>query len=203
MERSPFGFALRVLRLADTDAGRLPRLRASPRGLVYETSRNYYKRPECQTTCKILDRRDAHARRRCGTFGDGGSAALQAKRRATALSFPWPVAPHSSLRSSRLERWKLSAVSALKEVQEMKKIVAIMALVLGVFFFGGSAAAQPAADAGLVNESACEQTDPLWADVPPPAQLGVPHVQGHRHQGTGEVLGCHHAIGTEDPNPNP
>ncbi|HWC11206.1 MAG TPA: hypothetical protein VG455_08285 [Acidimicrobiales bacterium] len=85
----------------------------------------------------------------------------------------------------------------------MKKVLAIMALVSSLFFFVGSAAAQPAADAGPVNENACEQTDPRWADAPAPARLGIPHVQGHVHQGTGEVLGCHHAIGTEDPNPNP
>ncbi len=84
----------------------------------------------------------------------------------------------------------------------MKKIVAIMVVALGVFF-GGSAAAQPEVEPRPVDENACEQTDPLWTDAPRPAQLGIPHIQGHVHQGTGEVLGCHHAIGTEDPNPNP
>ena len=83
----------------------------------------------------------------------------------------------------------------------MKKILAIMALILGVFL-PGSAAAQPAADARPVNESACEQTDPLWGDVPGPARASVPHDQGHVHHVTEEELDCHHAIGTEDPNPN-
>ena len=83
----------------------------------------------------------------------------------------------------------------------MKRFLAILALALGMFL-PGSAVAQPAADAGPVNEHACEQTDPRWADAPAPARLGIPHVQGHVHQVTGEELDCHHAIGTEDPNPN-
>jgi hypothetical protein len=85
----------------------------------------------------------------------------------------------------------------------MKKILAIMALVLGAFFSAGSAAAQPAADARPVNDNACERTDPMWADAPGPARPGLPHDQGHVHHETGEDLDCHHAIGTEDPNPNP
>jgi hypothetical protein len=85
----------------------------------------------------------------------------------------------------------------------MKKILAIMALVGGVSFSAGSAAAQPAVDARPVNEKACEQTDPLWAGAPRPAQPGLPHEQDHVHHLTGKALDCHHAIGTEDPNPNP
>ena len=84
----------------------------------------------------------------------------------------------------------------------MKKTVAVMIVALGVFF-GGSAAAEPAVEPRPVDERACEQTDPLWADAPGPARLGLPHDQGHEHQETGEELDCHHATGTEDPNPNP
>ena len=80
----------------------------------------------------------------------------------------------------------------------MKKILAIMALVLGMFF-PGSAAAQPEVEVRPVDERACEQTDPRWTDAPAPARPGLPHDQGHGH---GE-FGCHHATGTEDPNPNP
>ena len=78
----------------------------------------------------------------------------------------------------------------------MKKILAIMALALGVFV-PGSAAAQPATEARPVNENACQQTDPLWTSAPPPARPGIPHDQGHAHGD--EDLGCHHATGTEDP----
>ena len=81
----------------------------------------------------------------------------------------------------------------------MKKILAVMALALGVFLFGGSAAAQPEVEVRPVNENACEQTDPLWAGLPSSARPGLPHNQGHGHG----QLGCHHATGTEDPNPNP
>lgn len=84
----------------------------------------------------------------------------------------------------------------------MKKIPAILALVLGVFL-AGSAAAQPAVEPRPVDENACEQTEPLWATAPGPAQPGVPHDQGHTHQVSGEELGCHHATGTADPSPNP
>ena len=80
----------------------------------------------------------------------------------------------------------------------MKKIVAIMALALGLFF-GGSAAAQPEVEVRSVDDNACEQTDPMWADAPGPARPGLPHDQGHGHG----QFGCHHATGTEDPNPNP
>jgi hypothetical protein len=79
----------------------------------------------------------------------------------------------------------------------MKKILAIMALVLGVSF-PGSATAQPEAEARPVNENACEQTEPVFDDAPESAQPGLPHDEGHLHSG-----GCHHATGTEDPNPNP
>ena len=79
----------------------------------------------------------------------------------------------------------------------MKRIFAMMALVL-VVFFPGSAAAQPETQARPVNENACEQTDALWADAPGAARPGLPHDQGHLHG-----AGCHHATGTEDPNPNP
>ncbi len=80
----------------------------------------------------------------------------------------------------------------------MRKLLAIMALALGVFS-GGSAAAQPAVEVRPVNENACEQTDPRWGDAPESARAGLPHDQGHGH---GE-FGCHHATGTPDPNPNP
>lgn len=80
----------------------------------------------------------------------------------------------------------------------MKKILATMALVLGVFLPGG-AAAQPEVEVRPVNENACEQTDPMWAGTPGSARPGLPHDQGHGH---GE-FGCHHATGTEDPTPNP
>ncbi len=82
----------------------------------------------------------------------------------------------------------------------MKKILAIMALALGVLF-AGSAAAQPSVEVRPVNENACEQTDPMWAGAPGPARPGLPHDQGHGHGD--EEFGCHHATGTEDPNPNP
>jgi len=82
----------------------------------------------------------------------------------------------------------------------MKKVLAVMAFVLGVLV-PGSATAQPATEARPVNENACERTDPLWASAPPSARPGLPHDQGHVHDG--EQLGCHHATGTEDPNPNP
>ena len=75
----------------------------------------------------------------------------------------------------------------------MRRIFSIMALAL-VVFVPGSAAAQPATEARPVNENACEQTDPLWADAPGSARPGLPHDQGHLHAG-----GCHHATGTEDP----
>ena len=75
----------------------------------------------------------------------------------------------------------------------MKKVLAITALALGVFV-PGSAAAEPATEARPVNESACEQTDPLWADAPASARPGLPHDQDHLHG-----VGCHHATGTEDP----
>ncbi len=81
----------------------------------------------------------------------------------------------------------------------MKKGLAIMAFVLGAFF-PGSAIAQPETEARPVNENACQQTEALWADVPGSARPGLPHDQGHLHEGEG---GCHHATGTEDPNPNP
>ncbi len=84
----------------------------------------------------------------------------------------------------------------------IKKILAIMALVLGVFL-GGSAAAQPTVEPRPVDERACAQTEGRWQDVPGPAQPGLPHDQDHEHHETGEELECHHAIGTEDPNPNP
>lgn len=84
----------------------------------------------------------------------------------------------------------------------MKKTLASVALALGMLSFAGTAAAQPEAEARPVNENACEQTEPMWADAPGPARPGIPHDQGHLHQGTGE-LDCHHATGTEDPNPNP
>ena len=80
----------------------------------------------------------------------------------------------------------------------MKRFLAIMALVLGVFF-PGSAVAQPEVKVRPVDEHACEQTDPIWARAPGSARPGLPHDQGHGH---GE-FGCHHATGTEDPNPNP
>jgi hypothetical protein len=86
----------------------------------------------------------------------------------------------------------------------MKRILGISALALGVFF-AGSAAAEPQGPPGFearpVNENACEHTDPLWTDAPGSARAGLPHDQGHVHEG--EELGCHHATGTEDPNPNP
>lgn len=82
----------------------------------------------------------------------------------------------------------------------MKRILAIMALVSGVFL-PGTATAQPQTEARSVNENACERTDPLWAEAPGSARPGLPHDQGHMHEG--EELGCHHATGTEDPNPNP
>ena len=75
----------------------------------------------------------------------------------------------------------------------MKKILAIMALTLSVFF-GGSAAAEPEVVVRPVDENACEQTDPLWTDAPTAARPGLPHDQGHLHG-----AGCHHATGTEDP----
>ena len=76
----------------------------------------------------------------------------------------------------------------------MKKILAIMALALGVLF-PGSAIAQPATEVRPVNENACEQTDPMWVGAPGSARPGLPHDQDHGH---GE-LGCHHATGTPDP----
>ena len=78
----------------------------------------------------------------------------------------------------------------------MKKVVAIMALAVGVFF-PGSATAQPEVEVRPVNESACAQTDPMWADAQGSARPGLPHDQGHGHEG--EEFGCHHATGTEDP----
>ena len=75
----------------------------------------------------------------------------------------------------------------------MRRILATIVLALGVFV-PGSAVAQPATEARPVNENACEQTDPLWADAPGPARPGLPHDQGHLHG-----VDCHHATGTEDP----
>jgi hypothetical protein len=93
----------------------------------------------------------------------------------------------------------------------MKKVLAIVALALSVFF-GGSAAAQPEpphqpeAEGRTVNQNACDQTNPggegVYEEAPPPAQLGIPHDEGHTHHETGEELGCHHATGTFDPRPN-
>ena len=80
----------------------------------------------------------------------------------------------------------------------MKKILAIMALAQGLVF-AGEAAAQPEVRARPVNENACQRTDPVWAGAPGSARPGLPHDQGHVHEG--EELGCHHAVGTEDPNP--
>ncbi len=84
----------------------------------------------------------------------------------------------------------------------MKKMLAIVVVALGVSF-GGSAAADPEVVVRPVDERACAQTDPKWSDVPGPARPGIPHDRGHKHEGTGEEFGCHHATGTEDPNPNP
>ncbi|MFN2557775.1 MAG: hypothetical protein ABR592_13090, partial [Nitriliruptorales bacterium] len=75
----------------------------------------------------------------------------------------------------------------------MKKILAIMALALSLFF-GGSAAADPEVEVRPVDENACEQTDPMWADAPGPARPGLPHDQAHGDPN----FGCHHATGTED-----
>ncbi len=87
----------------------------------------------------------------------------------------------------------------------MNRLLAITALVLGVFFAGTATAQteppQPEPEARTVDEHACEQTDPMWTEAPPPARPGLPHDQGHQHED--EALGCHHATGTEDPNPNP
>ncbi len=75
----------------------------------------------------------------------------------------------------------------------MKKIVAIMALALGGFV-PGNAAAQPSMESRSVNQNACERTDQVWTSAPGSARAGIPHDQGHGD-------GCHHAIGTQDPQP--
>ncbi len=80
----------------------------------------------------------------------------------------------------------------------MKRVLAIVALA-GSVLLPGSASAEPEVQAHSVNENACQQTDPLWAGAPGSARPGLPHDQGHDHEG--EELGCHHATGTEDPNP--
>ncbi len=80
----------------------------------------------------------------------------------------------------------------------MRKLLVIIVVAFGVFL-GGDATAQPSVEVRPVDENACEQTDPMWAEAPAPARPGLPHDQGHGH---GE-FGCHHATGSEDPNPNP
>jgi hypothetical protein len=82
----------------------------------------------------------------------------------------------------------------------MKKTLSIAALALSMFFAGTAAAQteppQPEPDAQPVDEQACnEATQEARDETPPPSHPGIPHT----HEG-GE---CHHAIGTEDPNPNP
>ena len=46
----------------------------------------------------------------------------------------------------------------------MRRILAITALALGVFVPG--TAAEPETEARLVNDDACEQTDPLLVETP-------------------------------------